>query len=274
MAETWPEPVRDVAQVVIADRDRWRRWLQELVKIPSISALPEHDNDVAHSANVTAEILDAAGLEHVELLDVAGAPPYVTGEWSHNDHAPTVLLYAHHDVQPTPGAENWASPPFTPTERDGRLYGRGTADDKAGIVLHAAAIASWLQARGALPVNVKVLIEGEEEVGSPHLPAFLDRHAQRLRSDVIVLADLVNWKVGWPGLTRSLRGMGDVFVTVRTLQQPVHSGMWGGPVPDAATTLVRLLATLHDADGRIAVDNFCDDVIPLTEDQRGALVTL
>lgn len=270
----WPASAGDVAQAVIAGRDEWRAWLEELVRIPSVSAQPEHALDLVRSAEMTATILRSAGLEHVELLEVDNAPAYVTGEWVHHGDAPTVLLYAHHDVQPTPSAHNWASPPFEPTEHQGRLYGRGTADDKAGIVMHAAAIAAWLQTRGTLPVNVKVLIEGEEEIGSPHLPAFLDQHSAGLRSDVIVLADLVNWKVGWPGLTRSLRGMGDVYVTVRTLRQPVHSGMWGGPIPDAATAMIQLLATLHDRQGRIAVDGFCDDVMPLSEHDRTALAEL
>jgi cysteinylglycine-S-conjugate dipeptidase len=171
-------------------------------------------------------------------------------------------------------AGNWASDPFTPTEREGRLYGRGAADDKAGILAHVAALRAWQQARGEVPVNIKVVVEGEEEIGSPNLDRFLEAHGDELHADVIVLTDLTNWQVGWPGLTYALRGMADVVVTVRTLAQPVHSGMWGGPVPDALSATVRSLASLHDERGTITVPGFCDDVRPLSHDERARLDAL
>ncbi|MFW6009823.1 MAG: M20/M25/M40 family metallo-hydrolase, partial [Actinomycetota bacterium] len=183
-------------------------------------------------------------------------------------------LYAHHDVQPVGTADRWSSQPFEPTERDGRLYGRGAADDKAGILAHVAAVRAWLQARGELPVNVRVIIEGEEEIGSPNLSRFLATHGQELRSDVIVLTDLVNFDVGWPSLTYALRGMAEAWVTVRTLEQPVHSGMWGGAVPDALTATARLLASLHHDDGSIAVAGFADDVRELPAEERARLEAL
>ncbi len=165
--------------------------------------------------------------------------------------APTVLLYAHHDVQPVGDPADWDSEPFEPTERGDRLYGRGAADDKAGIAAHLAAI----RAHGDdLPVGVTVLVEGEEEVGSPTLEAFLDEHQDLLAADVIVIADSGNWDIGEPALTTSLRGLVDCFVEVRTLDHGVHSGMWGGVVPDAVTAMVRLLATLHDDEGNVAVE--------------------
>jgi cysteinylglycine-S-conjugate dipeptidase len=267
-----PEGLDDVAAAVVEQLPETRAWLDDLVRIPSISDLPAHAEDCRRSAARTAELLEAAGLGDVRLLEVDGAHPYVTGAWTGaGDHAPTVLLYAHHDVQPAATADRWTSPPFEPDERDGRLFGRGAADDKAGILAHVAAIRAWSSARGGPPVNVKVIVEGEEEIGSPHLPEFLAAHAEELAADVIVLTDLVNWKVGWPGLTWSLRGMAEAYVTVRALERPVHSGMWGGPVPDALTGLVRLLATLHDDHGEVAVEGFDDDVRELTAAERARL---
>jgi cysteinylglycine-S-conjugate dipeptidase len=270
-----PPELTDVVSALTARMDDTLTDLRSLAMIPSISA-PGHDSaEVRRSADATADLLIAAGLEDVRLLEIDGAHPYVTGQWLHaGPDAPTVLLYAHHDVQPVGTPARWTSDPFTPTERDGRLYGRGTADDKAGVLAHVAAIRAWLETRGALPVNVKVVIEGEEEIGSPHLAQFLAAHATTLDADVIVLADCMNWKVGWPGLTWSLRGMFDGTVTVRTMAQPVHSGMWGGVIPDALTAMARLLATLHDVDGRIVVDGFADDARPLSDDERARLQAL
>lgn len=264
-------PTTHLDEVVAALEDRAdsaRAALEELVEIPSISA-PGHDPEqVRRSARTTRRLLTETGLAGVRLLEIDGAHPYVYGEWLEaGEHAPTVLLYAHHDVQPVATPERWTSTPFEPTERDGRLYGRGAADDKAGIMVHVAALGAWL-AHGRLPVNVKVIIEGEEEIGSPHLGKFLDEHTDTVRADVIVLTDLPNWKVGVPGLTYTLRGLAELFVTVRALAQPIHSGMWGGPVPDALTGAVKLLSRLHDDQGRPAVAGLFDDVRSPTAAER------
>ena len=270
-----PAGLEDVSAALAAARPAVLAQLEDLVRIPSISAQPEHAADVRRSAEATATLLRESGLEDVRLLELDDAHPYVTGSWLHaGPDAPTVLLYAHHDVQPVGTPDRWNSPPFEPTERDGRLYGRGAADDKAGIMAHVAAVRAWLDARGSLPVNVKVIIEGEEEIGSPHLGAFLDAYGAELASDVIVLTDLTNWKIGWPGITYALRGMAEVTVTVRSLVQPIHSGMWGGAVPDALTGMVRLLATMHDERGDIAVAGFDDDVRALSDDERARLEAL
>ncbi len=228
-----------------------RRDLERLVRIPSVSADPAAGPHLKASADQVATLLRAAGLPEVEVLTVPGGQPAVLGRRDGPPGAPTVLLYAHHDVQPPGDPAAWDSDPFEPAERDGRLYGRGAADDKAGVAVHLAA----LRAHGdQLPVGVTVLVEGEEETGSPTLAQFLRTYAERIPADVVVLADSTNWAAGVPSLTTSLRGGANVTVEVRTLRHGLHSGMYGGPVPDALTALCRLLATLHDDAGDVAVD--------------------
>jgi acetylornithine deacetylase/succinyl-diaminopimelate desuccinylase-like protein len=227
-----------------------RADLERLVRIPSVSAAGFDPSEVRRSAESTAEVLERSGLGGVRLLELDGAHPAVFGQHTGPADAPKILLYAHHDVQPQGDETDWDTPPFEPVERDGRLYGRGTSDDKAGIAMHAAA----LRAHGAAPpVGVTAFIEGEEEIGSEHLTEFLERYGELLSADVIVLADLANWRVGEPALTTSLRGLVDCVVEVRTLDHAVHSGMFGGPFPDAVTALARLLATLHNQEGRVAI---------------------
>jgi acetylornithine deacetylase/succinyl-diaminopimelate desuccinylase-like protein len=187
----------------------------------------------------------------------------------HAPGKPTVLLYAHHDVQPPGREEVWKTPAFEATiGPDGRLYGRGAADDKAGVVAHTATVAAWLEGAGKLPVNVKVIIEGEEEIGSSHLYDFVGKYKQRLAADVMVLTDAGNWDTGVPALTVALRGIVVVEVEVRGLEGPLHSGMWGGPIPDPTMGLVRMLSTLVEPNGRIAVPGLYDDVRPLTAVER------
>jgi cysteinylglycine-S-conjugate dipeptidase len=227
-----------------------RADLERLVRIPSVSAEPDPDAHMRASAEAVAEMLRAAGLPDVEVVQAPNGKPAVLGRRPGPPGAPTVLLYAHHDVQPPGAAERWESPPFTPTERNGRLFGRGCADDKAGIAAHLAALRAHPDGP---PVGVVVLIEGEEEIGSPTLGTLLETYRDRLRCDVVVLADSSNWAPDVPALTTSLRGGANVSVQVRTLRHAVHSGMYGGAVPDALTALCRLLATLHDERGNVAV---------------------
>lgn len=227
-----------------------RRDLEALVRIESVSADPERASEVRRSAEAVRALFAAEGLA-VEIVSADGGAPAVIGHRPGPEGAPTVLLYAHHDVQPEGDHAAWDSPPFEPTERGGRLYARGAADDKAGIVAHLGALRML---GGELPVSVTVFVEGEEEVGSETLAALLHEHRDALASDVIVIADSGNWDIGVPALTTSLRGLVRVDVEVRTLTHAVHSGMWGGLVPDALITLSRLIATLHDDAGNVAVE--------------------
>ena len=227
---------------------RVRVDLEALARIPSVSLDAFDQAQVEASAEATAALLEAEGLT-VEIVREGGRPA-VIAHIDGPEGAPTVMLYAHHDVQPPGDDALWDSPPFEPTERDGRLYGRGAADDKAGIMAHLAALRAH---SGRLPVGVTVFVEGEEEIGSDSLPTILERHGEKLRADAIVLADSTNWAIGEPALTTTLRGMIRVVVTVTTLDHGIHSGMFGGPVPDAITALVRLLATMHDDTGNVAV---------------------
>jgi len=227
-----------------------RQDLEALVRIPSVSSADFDPTEVRRSAEAVRQLLQDEGLQNVQLLELEGAHPAVFGEIPAPPGAPTIMLYAHHDVQPPGPDELWDSAPFEPVERDGRLYGRGTSDDKAGIAVHLGAIRAH---GGTPPVGVKVFVEGEEEVGSAHLGEFLNEYQELLAADAIVIADSANWKVGEPALTVSLRGLVDCVVEVRTLASAVHSGGFGGTVPDALITLSRLLATLHDDRGEVAV---------------------
>lgn len=226
-----------------------RRDLEALVRIESVWSDPARHDEVHRSAEAVATLLRDAGFASVEIVSEGGAPAVIARHPAPAG-APTVLLYAHHDVQPEGDPAQWDSAPFEPTERDGRLYGRGTADDKAGIATHLAAFRAH---DGRPPVGVTVFVEGEEECGSPSLSRLLAVHRDKLAADVIVIADSDNWSVNVPALTVSLRGLVDCVVEVATLDHGLHSGIWGGVVPDALTALIRLLATLHDDEGNVAV---------------------
>ncbi len=242
------------------------RTLEELVGIPSVSAAEFDPAQVRSSADAAVGLLAAAGALDVRLLELDGVHPAVLAEAPGPQGAPTVLLYAHHDVQPPGPSDEWDTPPFELVEKDGRLYGRGSSDDKAGVAQHAATIRAF---GGKPPVSIKVFLEGEEEIGSDHLPEFLDAYSSELAADVIVIADSANVELGTPSLTTSLRGLTDCTIEVRTLEGAVHSGGFGGVAPDALTVLARILATLHDEDGNVAVPglHWGESALEQTEEQ-------
>lgn len=233
--------------------------LKSLVAIPGVAWEAFDPAELDRSAEAVASLVRSAGIEDVRILrvDNNGAPggPAVVARRPAAEGKPTVLLYAHHDVQPPGAPELWESEPFVAQERGGRLYGRGAADDKAGIMAHIGAFRAVSDVLGDdFGVGITLFIEGEEEAGSPTFRRFLEEHRELLRSDVIVVADSSNWKVGIPALTTSLRGLVDGTIEVRVLEHAVHSGMFGGPVLDAPTLLSRLIATLHDDNGSVAIE--------------------
>lgn len=243
--------------------------LSRLVRIPSI-AFPGYDpSPVREAAEATAAVLEASGFGGVRLIELPdGAEhPAVFGEVPGPSDAPILLLYAHHDVQPEGPVDQWTSPPFEPEVRDGRLYGRGTADDKCGVAMHAAALRAW---GGHPPVTVKVIVEGEEEASTAHLPFLIEGHRDLLACDVVGVADGGNWRTGVPALETSMRGIVDCRVTVRVLDLAVHSGTFGGPIPDALSSLARILATLHDDEGDVAIEGLSSlpwDGVQVSEDE-------
>jgi acetylornithine deacetylase/succinyl-diaminopimelate desuccinylase-like protein len=251
--------------------EEFKRALVDLVRIPGVSAAGFPAVEVRRSAEAFADLLRGVGMENVGILEIANVHPYVYGDWLGRPGAPTLLLYGHHDVVPPGRLERWRSPPFEPVERKGRLYGRGTADDKGGILLHVAAVAAYLRTSRALPCNVKFLVEGEEENGSENLGRFLDRFKEMMQADAVVLSDTANFDTGVPGLTYRLRGLSQVDVEVRCLERPVHSGQRGGAVPDPVQVLCRMIADLTAGDGSLNVPGLYRKVATGSARQRARL---
>jgi len=259
--------VKGASEALVAELSEW-------CAIPSISTDPAYALEVRRSAEHLAGLMETAGL-HAEVLPVDGGQPAVYAEWlGAGAQAPTITVYGHHDVQPVDPLELWTSPPFEPTVRDGCLYARGASDDKGQIHFQLAAIRHLLAADGGLPVNLKFFVEGEEEAGSPGIDAFLAEHADRLACDMIFVSDTGMYAADVPSLVTAMRGLMYFQVDLRTATSDLHSGEFGGTVPNAVAALVELLSKLRDADGRVAVPGWYDDVLDLTEAERAQFAAL
>jgi acetylornithine deacetylase/succinyl-diaminopimelate desuccinylase-like protein len=250
------------------------RDLAELVKIDSISTDGDHQAEIGRSAELVCELMRQAGLQDVAILGGADSNPYAYGEWLAAPGKPTLLLYAHHDVQPPGPEDQWDSPPWQLTRRNGRLYGRGSVDDKGGVVAQLGAIAACLQAEGRLPVNVKMIVEGEEEIMSKSLLGFFERCRDRLMADLIVVCDTENLKYGTPSITYSLRGLLSVRVEVRSAEASKHSGLVGGAMADAAIALNQILGRLYWDRGELPIPHFYDGVRPVSPAERAVFSRL
>ncbi|KMK78338.1 dipeptidase [Alkalihalobacillus pseudalcaliphilus] len=247
--------------------------LSEFLKIPSISALSEHKGDMRKSAEWLVASLQEIGMENVTIMETGGHP-VVYGDWLHAADKPTVLIYGHYDVQPVDPLELWESPPFEPTIRDEKIYARGATDDKGQTFMHIKAVEALLKVHNELPVNIKFLIEGEEEIGSVHLDQFVDENKELLRADVLVISDTPLLAKGKPAICTGLRGLASLQISVKGAKGDLHSGLYGGGVPNSIHALVQILDSMRDQDGRIQVEGFYDKVEELTEQERAAFKAL
>jgi len=263
----------NVIDFINVNRDRYLEELKALLAIPSISALPEHADDVRRCAEWCADEMRRIGMQNVRLIDTPGNP-VVYGDWLGAPGAPTILFYGHYDVQPVDPVELWESPPFTATIRDGEIYARGSADDKGQVFMHFKAIEAHMKKAGRLPVNMKIILEGEEEVGSVNLDDFIKAHKADLRADVVVISDSPMFARGVPSICYGLRGLVYFQIDLRGSSTDLHSGSFGGAVANPAMVLAQILAQMKDRGGRIKIPGFYDDVVPLQEEERNAWASL
>jgi acetylornithine deacetylase/succinyl-diaminopimelate desuccinylase-like protein len=255
------------------NRDRYLAELKELIAIPSVSTNPDNAGDVRRCAEWVAEGMRNIGLQSVQIFPTAGHP-IVYSEWLNAPGKPTVLLYGHYDVQPPEPLELWTSPPFEATIRNGNLYARGSADDKGQVFIHLKSIEAYLKNTGALPINLKLLIEGEEEIGSEHLEAFVKEHQQLLKADLVLISDSSMFARGIPSICYGLRGIAYMQIDLVGPNKDLHSGSFGGSVHNPIQALSEIIAQLHQKNGRVAIPGFYDDVRPLTKKEREAYTKL
>src|SRR5947208_2528560 len=265
--------MNNVIDFINTHRDRYVDELKTYLAIPSISALPQHAADVKRCAEWTAEEMRRIGMQNVRLIDTPGFP-VVYGDWLGAEGAPTILFYGHYDVQPVDPIELWDSPPFEATVRDGEIYARGSADDKGQVFMHFKAVEAHLKQNGRLPVNIRIILEGEEEVGSVNLDDFIRSHKSELAADVVVISDSPMFDRGVPSICYGLRGLVYFQIDLRGSSTDLHSGSFGGAVANPAFVLAQILAQMKDRGGRIKIPGFYDDVKPLQDAERQAWAKL
>src|SRR5262245_65695747 len=265
--------MNNVIDFIHVHRDHYVDELKQYLAIPSISALPDHKADVRRCAEWTRDQMAAIGLQNARLEETPGHP-IVYAEWLGAEGAPTILFYGHYDVQPVDPLNLWESPPFEATVRDGEIYARGAADDKGKVFMHFKAIEAHLKRSGTLPVNIKVILEGEEEVGSAHLDDFVRDHKSELAADVVVISDSPMFDRGIPSICYGLRGLVYFQIDLRGTKSDLHSGSFGGAVANPAMVIAQILAQMKDRGGRIKIPGFYDDVLPLREEERKAWASL
>src|SRR6186997_1496392 len=261
--------MNNVIDFINTNRDRYVEELKAYLAIPSISALPQHAADVKRCAEWTADEMRRIGMQNVRLVETPGFP-VVYGDWLGAEGAPTILFYGHYDVQPVDPVELWESPPFEATVRDGELYARGAADDKGQVFMHLKAIEAHMAKNGRLPINIRLILEGEEEVGSEHLDDFVRANKAALAADVVVISDSAMFDRGVPSICYSLRGLIYFQIDLRGTKSDLHSGLFGGAVANPAMVLAQILAQMKDRGGRIKIPGFYDDVRPLADEEREA----
>jgi acetylornithine deacetylase/succinyl-diaminopimelate desuccinylase-like protein len=258
---------------LVEQQPRYQEELLQFLRIPSVSALPEHAGDVQEAAHWVANRLAAAGLEQVHILPTAGHP-VVFGEWTHAPGKPTVMIYGHFDTQPADPLELWTSPPFLPEIRDDRVYARGASDDKGNMLIPILAVEALLKTEGALPINVKFFLEGQEEIGSPQLAALIASQKDRLSCDLVLSADGGQYAEDQPALLVAFKGLAGVQIDVHGARTDLHSGVYGGAVSNPIHSLVHILDSMRSPEGKILVDGFYDEVVPLSAEDRAAIAAI
>ncbi|MFC3210597.1 dipeptidase [Planomicrobium okeanokoites] len=247
--------------------------LESFLRIPSVSSLSEHKKDMLTAAEWLVKSFEKAGLENVKI-DETGGHPLVYADWLHAEGKPTVLVYGHYDVQPVDPLHLWESPPFEPQVRDNKLYARGASDDKGQTFMHIKAAEALLQLNGELPVNMKFIIEGEEEIGSPSLPAYVEKNKEALEADLIVISDTGMQGPGRPAVCYGLRGLAGIQIDVKGPKGDLHSGLYGGAVQNPLHAIVEILESFRDKEGVIQVEGFYDDVLPVSDEERAEFASL
>ncbi|MEX0594285.1 MAG: dipeptidase [Balneolaceae bacterium] len=265
--------IHPVQTYIQRERDRFRDELFHFLRIESISTDPTKKDEILRASGFLVEKMNQAGLQNVQQMETGGHP-VVYGEWIQDPSLPTVLVYGHYDVQPPDPLDEWKTPPFEPTIRENRVYARGASDDKGQSYTHLKAIESWLQTVGSLPVNVKCLFEGEEEIGSPHLVPFIRKHLEMLACDMVLISDTAMFDENQPSITYGLKGLAYMEVEVRGPNRDLHSGVYGGGVENPAHALAVIISKLKDEEGLIQIDGFYDDVEALTDEERASMARL